>query len=52
MSNEAEGTVGVRGVRTLTGRVVSNKMDKTIAVVIERLVRQVPAPLDQAAGAR
>jgi small subunit ribosomal protein S17 len=25
--------------RTLTGRVVSNKMDKTIAVVIERLVR-------------
>lgn len=39
MSNEAEGTVGVKGVRTLTGRVVSNKMDKTIAVVIERLVR-------------
>jgi small subunit ribosomal protein S17 len=29
----------VRGIRTLTGRVVSNKMDKTIAVVIERLVR-------------
>jgi small subunit ribosomal protein S17 len=25
--------------RTLTGRVVSNKMDKTISVVIERLVR-------------
>ena len=30
---------GVKGIRTLTGRVVSNKMDKTIAVVIERLVR-------------
>ena len=29
----------VRGARTLTGRVVSNKMQKTIAVEIERLVR-------------
>jgi small subunit ribosomal protein S17 len=28
-----------RGVRTMTGRVVSNKMHKTIAVEIERLVR-------------
>lgn len=28
-----------RGKRTLTGRVVSNKMQKTIAVEIERLVR-------------
>jgi small subunit ribosomal protein S17 len=28
-----------KSVRTLTGRVVSNKMDKTIAVVIERTVR-------------
>ncbi|MGO9850036.1 MAG: 30S ribosomal protein S17 [Steroidobacteraceae bacterium] len=28
-----------RGRRTLTGRVVSNKMQKTIAVEIERLVR-------------
>jgi small subunit ribosomal protein S17 len=28
-----------RGERVLTGRVVSNKMDKTIAVLIERLVR-------------
>ena len=26
-------------VRTLTGRVVSTKMDKTVAVAIERLVR-------------
>ena len=29
----------VKGVRTLTGRVVSNKMQKTIAVEIERLVK-------------
>jgi small subunit ribosomal protein S17 len=29
----------VRGARTLTGRVVSNKMPKTIAVEIERLVK-------------
>jgi small subunit ribosomal protein S17 len=28
-----------KGTRTLTGRVVSNKMDKTIAVSIERLVK-------------
>jgi len=28
-----------RGARTLTGRVVSNKMHKTIAVEIERLIR-------------
>ena len=26
-------------VRTLTGRVVSNKMDKTIAVAVERVVK-------------
>jgi len=26
-------------VRTVTGRVVSNKMDKTIAVLVERLVK-------------
>ena len=29
----------LRGARTLTGRVVSNKMQKTIAVEIERLIR-------------
>jgi small subunit ribosomal protein S17 len=29
----------VRGDRVLTGRVVSNKMNKTIAVLVERLVR-------------
>jgi small subunit ribosomal protein S17 len=32
-------TVEQRGERVLTGRVVSNKMDKTIAVLVERLVR-------------
>ena len=31
--------VDTRGKRTLTGRVVSNKMQKTIAVEIERLVK-------------
>jgi small subunit ribosomal protein S17 len=30
---------GAKGARTLTGRVVSNKMHKTIAVEIERLIR-------------
>jgi small subunit ribosomal protein S17 len=34
-----KGPAPVKGARTLTGKVVSNKMDKTIAVVIERLVR-------------
>ena len=29
----------LRGERVLTGRVVSDKMDKTIAVLVERLVR-------------
>ncbi|MDJ0929373.1 MAG: 30S ribosomal protein S17 [Gammaproteobacteria bacterium] len=28
-----------KNVRTLTGRVVSNKMDKTIAVAVERVVK-------------
>ena len=28
-----------KAARTLTGRVVSNKMDKTITVVVERLVK-------------
>lgn len=35
----AEALAAARGSRTLTGRVVSNKMQKTIAVEIERLVR-------------
>jgi small subunit ribosomal protein S17 len=34
-----EAAIDTRGRRTLTGRVVSNKMQKTIAVEIERLVR-------------
>ncbi len=43
----AEGTnvatpVAEKGARTLTGRVVSNKMQKTIAVEIERLIRHEP----------
>ena len=33
------GAVEARGARTLTGRVVSSKMRKTIAVEIERLVK-------------
>jgi small subunit ribosomal protein S17 len=39
---QAPGTAAAgetRGARTLTGRVVSNKMQKTIAVEIERLIR-------------
>ena len=38
MSNET-GQAAAAGVRTLTGRVISSKMDKTVAVEIERLVR-------------
>jgi small subunit ribosomal protein S17 len=34
-----EGAVAATGQRLLTGKVVSNKMDKTIAVSIERLVK-------------
>ena len=34
-----ETTAAGKAVRTLTGQVVSNKMDKTIAVAIERVVR-------------
>ena len=32
----------VKGARTLTGRVVSTKMQKTVAVEIERLIRHMP----------
>ena len=32
-------TVEEKGQRTLTGRVVSTKMEKTVAVEIERLIR-------------
>ena len=34
-----EAKVEAKGARTLTGEVVSNKMQKTIAVEIERLVK-------------
>ena len=39
MSAEQTKTAEAKGTRTLTGRVVSTKMQKTIAVEIERLVR-------------
>jgi small subunit ribosomal protein S17 len=40
MSEEvAEQQAGASARRTVTGRVVSNKMDKTIAVSVERLVK-------------
>ena len=39
VTTDAARTVEARGDRVLTGRVVSSKMDKTIAVLIERLVR-------------
>jgi small subunit ribosomal protein S17 len=38
----AKGAVEAKGARTLTGRVVSNKMQKTITVEIERLIRHMP----------
>ena len=37
-ANERASRRRSRGTRTLTGRVVSNKMEKTVAVPIERLV--------------
>ena len=37
--SKVESKVEAKGARTLTGRVVSNKMRKTIAVEIERLVK-------------
>ena len=38
----AKGAVEAKGARTLTGRVVSSKMQKTITVEIERLIRHMP----------
>ena len=35
----APGAAPIAGQRLLTGKVVSNKMDKTIAVSVERLVK-------------
>ena len=37
-----KGAVEEKGARTLTGRVVSSKMQKTITVEIERLIRHMP----------
>lgn len=37
--NETAATTAAKAERALTGRVTSNKMDKTIAVEIERLVK-------------
>jgi small subunit ribosomal protein S17 len=37
--SSAEAAAAPKAARTLTGRVVSNKMDKTISVAIERLVK-------------
>jgi small subunit ribosomal protein S17 len=39
VSAEETNKVEARGARTLTGRVVSTKMQKTVAVEIERLVK-------------
>ena len=38
-TSAAPGAAPVPGQRLLTGKVVSNKMDKTIAVSVERLVK-------------
>ena len=38
-SHEAAASAEAKGARTLTGRVVSHKMQKTIAVEIERLIK-------------
>ena len=37
--SEQKSTAEAKGARTLTGRVVSSKMQKTVAVEIERLVK-------------
>jgi small subunit ribosomal protein S17 len=38
-TNTAPATAEAKGKRTLTGRVVSDKMQKTVAVEIERLIK-------------
>ncbi len=38
-ANETEATTAAKAPRTVTGRVVSNKMDKTISVAVERLIK-------------
>jgi len=39
MSTENSAAAHEAGERTLTGKVVSNKMDKTISVAVERLIK-------------
>jgi small subunit ribosomal protein S17 len=39
MSEQNEATAPAQGGRAMTGRVVSNKMQKTVSVAIERVVR-------------
>jgi small subunit ribosomal protein S17 len=39
MSEQQQQATTTRGERTLTGTVVSNKMQKTVAVSVERLVK-------------
>lgn len=39
MSEQNEAAAGEKARRTMTGKVVSNKMEKTVAVAIERVVR-------------
>jgi small subunit ribosomal protein S17 len=38
-TNTAPAAAAAKGARTLTGRVVSDKMQKTVAVEIERLIK-------------
>ena len=38
-AHNTDGTAADKAARTLTGQVVSDKMDKTISVAIERVVR-------------
>ena len=39
MTEQKEALVSTEGRRTMTGRVLSNKMDKTVSVAIERVIR-------------
>jgi small subunit ribosomal protein S17 len=39
MNEQKQATAGEKSRRTMTGRVMSNKMQKTVSVVIERVVR-------------
>ena len=39
MSDQKPAAAADKGQRTMTGRVVSNKMQKTVSVAIERVVR-------------